>query len=320
MSLRVSTKATLAVARKLIENTIKGNPAFKPYKGEHGKASWFLIEGNPHTGVANQGKDVTIYAQIDEAFVQKDDTLVEDQIKEINNSNRGLIRSNPKEFDLAVWNSIGNICSARTKATNLKVPSCKLSINPGRFLILPPAVSHALRIDFSTFDSDNLTLFSAEKFSYEAYKREREEYESQKNADLDRVLTLWIGPFRGPAEQAQRDIEPLYKAVINDVGSPAIENKFYYRIFNFKKSGWATQPPDQVDGYYRAVSLTYTNYRDARNAFKRILTLHGQKLKVHCFAGTNWHASEKDRTTSVTGVAYKGADEAAVLAATYTNF
>lgn len=320
MPLSVSTKATLAVARKLIENAIKGNPAFKPYKGEHGQASWFLIEGDPHTGVANQGKDVIIHAKIDEAFVQKDESLVQDQIAEINSKNRGLINSNPKEFDLAVWNSIGKICSARTKATNLKVPSCKLSIKPGRFLVLPPAVSHALRIDFSRFDSDNLTLFSAEKFSYEAYKREREEYENQKNANLDRVLTLWIGPYRGPEEQARKDIEPVYSAVMKDVGSPVIEEKFYYRIFNFKKIGWGVQPPDQVNGYYRAVSLTYPNYREARNAFKRILTNHGQKTKVHCFAGTNWYDSDKDRTVSVAGVEYRGANEAAVLGATYTNF
>ncbi|MEM5405956.1 hypothetical protein [Paraburkholderia unamae] len=320
MPLHVTTKATLIVARKLIENAIKGNPAFKPYKGEHGQASWFLIEGNPHTGVANQGKDVVIHAEIDEAFVQKDETLVQDQIAETNRNNKGMIDSRPKEFDLAVWNAIGRICSARTKATNLKVPKCKLSANPGRFLVLPPAVSHALHIDFSRFDSDNLTLFSAEKFSYEAYKREREEYESQKDARLDRVLTLWIGPYRGPEEQAVRHIDPVYTAVKKDVGTPVIEEKFYYRIFNFKKSGWGAQPTEQVDGYYRAVSLTYPNYREAKNAFKRILTNHSQNAKVHCYAGTNWYDSKKHETVSVSGVKYSGAVEADVLGETYTNF
>ncbi|WP_027820909.1 hypothetical protein [Paraburkholderia bannensis] len=323
MSLRVSTKATLAVARKLIENVVKGNPAFKPYKGEHGNASWFLIDGDPHTGVANQGKDVIIWAEIDNAFVQTDDSLVEEQISAVRREQPGLIDRAPKEFDLTVWNKIGAICSARTKATNLKVPSCKLSVNPGRFLVLPPSVSHALTIDFKRLDSDNLALFSAENFSYETYKEEREKYESNKN-NMDKVITVWIGPFRGPEDRARRDIRPIYEKVKKDIGNPKIKISFHFRIFTFTRIGWVMDPnapkTEQVDGHYCAVSLTYMNYRDAKNAFRKILINHDGNQKIHCFAGSDWHQEGKDRATSVTGKAYSGAVEDTVFNATYTNF
>jgi hypothetical protein len=62
MMTSAGTKVTPEIALELIKNMSKGEPPFKPELGKGG-CSWFVSEGNPHTGPM-RGKDVSIQAEI----------------------------------------------------------------------------------------------------------------------------------------------------------------------------------------------------------------------------------------------------------------
>jgi len=52
------------VAEKIYSNSIKGNPAFKPWKGKNGCA-WFGYDGNPNPGALARNKPVLVEATVD---------------------------------------------------------------------------------------------------------------------------------------------------------------------------------------------------------------------------------------------------------------
>lgn len=55
-----STGVRMEHAKKIYKNYIKGDPPFKPQKGNFGKISWFKGRGNPYVGGQAQQYDVTI--------------------------------------------------------------------------------------------------------------------------------------------------------------------------------------------------------------------------------------------------------------------
>lgn len=52
-------------ARKVLYNHLKGDPPFKPQRGNFGQVSWFAGSGNPYVGGQAQSYDVTVDVRIE---------------------------------------------------------------------------------------------------------------------------------------------------------------------------------------------------------------------------------------------------------------
>lgn len=320
--LKVTGRFTFAVAKKLIENAVKGNPHFKPGKGEHGGCSWFHVSGEAHAGIDNQGKDVTVTAYIDENYVKKDMDLVKNQIVAIDKKYPKLIEERPREFDLEVWNSIGEVCAARDKATLLYVPRCKLSVRDGYFLLLPAGAADHLKVDFKELDNANVAVFSKENFSVQQYENERVGYEQKKNEELSRVITLWIGPYKGQEDVAKKEILRVVRSLRPLYGTTDFRVEFNIRIVNFrsisKENPWGGGQKSVAEaGHFGIVSLSHPNYREARNAYKKLLPTAKGSGKVHCFQGQNWGDAGKGEVRLPKQEPLKSDTEDQVLARTY---
>jgi hypothetical protein len=63
---RLATRTGLKMehAKKVLYNHLKGDPPFKPQRGNFGQVSWFAGSGNPYVGGQAQSYDVTVDATI----------------------------------------------------------------------------------------------------------------------------------------------------------------------------------------------------------------------------------------------------------------
>ncbi|HRH78126.1 MAG TPA: hypothetical protein PK129_12305, partial [Cellvibrionaceae bacterium] len=52
------------IAEKIYSNSLKGNPAFKPWKGKDGCA-WFGYDGDPNPGALARNKPILVEATVD---------------------------------------------------------------------------------------------------------------------------------------------------------------------------------------------------------------------------------------------------------------
>ena len=64
---RLATRTGLktAHAQKVLYNHLKGDPPFKPQRGNFGQVSWFAGSGNPYVGGQAQSYDVTVDVVVD---------------------------------------------------------------------------------------------------------------------------------------------------------------------------------------------------------------------------------------------------------------
>jgi hypothetical protein len=312
--LTVTALVTFDVAKKLIENAAKGNPHFKPHKGEHGGCSWFRVSGDAYSGIDLISKNVMVTATIDKRHVISDITLVKDKINEIDGKYRGLITSDGRKFDAEVWNAIGFACAARTMATELYVPHCKLSMKEGKFLVVPPLAAEHVKIDFQKLAEDNnISVFDAKAFSVEHYRRERDEHGRDKDFNLSKTITIWIGPFGVDTQ------EETYNEINKKISDRymTVDVKTEFTVTQVKISSVGTWTPfKMVGGKIMVVSLQYFNYRDARNAYKRLLAASEDEEKIHCFQGENW--GERKRTVFSEGKIRAGETKDKVLSERHT--
>jgi len=275
--MKVTTMVTHAVAVKLISNFVKGNPHFKPWLGAHGRSSWFLASGTPYVGT-DPSKNVELFAEIDDAYVKPDDDLVGHTLERVNHEKPNIDR---QSRDLFVWNEIGEICAARTKATLLFVPKGELSRQgSGYFLVLPYSMAQHLKIDFAT-SAKNIR-------NYQQILKNATEKEALKNDALAPTLTVWIGPYaseQGCATVLER-IRRSFGTTTN-VQSRTMTNTVQI------KSGWSGSTPKT--GHFTVTTLHYVNYRNARKALRDVLIAINSEKNVLCLAGDDWG----DRDTTI---------------------
>lgn len=301
--LYVSGRYDISVAKKIIENAAKGNPHFKPHKGAHGACSWFYVSGSAHAGLS--GAKIEVHASIAENYYTRDNDLVWQAIRHTkkmhpewltpeNRNNSTYVDALPRfraKFDVEAWNWIGSTCAARNKATLLSVPKCKLTMEPGKFLLVPPSVAPYLIVDFDMSKNANVGVFDVGNFFADA--RSLEAWKNQKS-DLSPVVTLWIGPYttadQTSAEKAMWDIDA---GLSGWYGTTRIKRTFTFRTVKFRTDPLNDQGVENRSGAFGVVSLTYTDYRSARNAYKRLLPVANKNPKVHCFAGENWTEEKK---------------------------
>jgi hypothetical protein len=274
--MKVTTKVTRTVARKLISNFVKGNPHFKPWLGEHGKCSWFLVSGDPYAGV-DPSKNILLKATIDDAYTKKDHNLVENELKRAQDDPT-LTGYEKREFHLEVWNRIGKVCEVRGFATVLYVPQCELSMQgSGYFLVLPSSMRQHLHVDFSCLEDQNI--------NYQEILASEQEREDRKNENIAPTLTIWVGPCR-----TKTDCEKLLTGVEHSFGDVIrIQAEEVGKVK--LKIGWGETREENV--VYLVVTLKYRNYRESRTALRNILVDIHPKRGIVCVAGNDW--DEKTR-------------------------
>ncbi|MGA4532076.1 hypothetical protein ACPA1H_17200 [Ectopseudomonas chengduensis] len=277
--MKVSTMVASDVATKLISNFVKGNPHFKPWLGVHGKSSWFLESGTPYTGV-DLTKNIEIYAEIDDTHVKTDNNLTKNMFETINHENPNMARA---ARDLLVWDTIGEVCAARTYATHLYVPKGDLSRQgSGYFLVLPHSISKHLKIDFEK-SAPNIK-------NYDQLLKHETEREAEKNNAAAPALTIWIGPLSSNDACKQK-----LKSIRHSFGTPQKEEgRAVEKNVNIK-SGWSGHA--SKTGYFSVTTLHYLNYREARKALREILTTIRGDVKALCIAGEDWKQKSKKINT-----------------------
>jgi hypothetical protein len=154
-------------------------------------------------------------------------------------------------------------------------------------LLVPPLAARYLVIDYGDLQTAILNVRDNENF---LWKNPRE-VEAQKNRDLDRVVTLWIGPYETAQETLNAFVKFNSELMGRRYGEPTVKDEFVFRTVNFRTSLYENKI---AQGNFQVISLTYPNYRHARSAYKKLLPLAAERQKVHCFAGANWDRKKKD--------------------------
>lgn len=270
------------VAKKIIANYVKGNPHFKPDHGEHGGCSWFLHSGNPHTGVGDN-KTIEVSVSMDEMYVEVDDKLLNTIVDLVKQKYGALLQDNRKKFDLIVWDSVGVACSKRSKATLLKVDNKLVSAQgSGYFLVVPQSSAEHLLVDFKSLqeklDTSDIKHFAS--YVDAATKRAEE-----KNK-LSPAINLRIGDYESD-ESCYNDL----KSIANEFQALKKRDEVLVsgdEIRSMGPGGWSDMRITKTKRL--EVRLEYHCFREARNAFKRILAfIHLNNMrKVKVLPGEGW--------------------------------
>ena len=171
-----SARVTPEVALAMLENMAAGRPAFRPELGVGG-ASWFVTEGTPHAGVAEQGRvnvqvdlidtgggRVYVEADLLAVYAQEEARLrpeIEAQVRErfrvrtgrpapakLSNALASQVEHHLKKAaERSMWTRIGQevAASARKVGEVVLPPNDRFSAAPGRFKIVADATKIRLR-------------------------------------------------------------------------------------------------------------------------------------------------------------------------------
>lgn len=249
------TNVTPEVASKIAKNVAKGDPPFKPQKGNYGKVSWFAGDGNPYIGGQAQRRDrVKISVTIpDERWNQRLYLNWEWFMWFLNNYKQyiGLSYQKPLQGQQVgdFWRALGDSLS-RIPLAEVSIPLCEVNH--------PPATA-------GTFITANASgrIYIYYNSGCEALVRERTAVaEGEQAIDQEKGNDfIWLIPLaNGVKEPTEQDIARKVEVVSNTIPT------------DVDYAGLAT------DGVtmWRRFRIKCEDYASARRAAKWLATFNAQ--------------------------------------------
>lgn len=259
--MRASAKVSFLVAKKILTNHLKGSLPFKPEHGEHGDCSWFLVSGQPYTGVSpDKNIDVDVEASDTHVKAFEQHTLqteLEAQRKKSGLQHGALHR--------IVWDMMGQYAKGSTWGLGkLWVPEGEMSRDgSGWFLVVSLKGAQYLQL-LNAGALQELILFREPDFLEKFDAAEKE-----KDATRSKTIRVEKTGFK-TVQEAQNWARELLKTA----NGPTHKLGPYKGEFPSEKkqlsgaSGWGGGLSTTL--FTARLALDYGTYRAAREAFKRL--------------------------------------------------
>ncbi|MDN5798353.1 MAG: hypothetical protein L0H79_21755 [Intrasporangium sp.] len=262
-------------AQKVLKNHLKGDPPFKPQRGNFGEVSWFAGSGNPYVGGQAQSYDVTIDVVINPDPVKLPATYFADFVRQYVRQTRADLDDPSTHHNF--WVALGR---ALETGGAQEVPIDRSAVSKqggGTFVVVGGSARESIRLGNAAKLSQDLGGSAAT--TAQVIERRRTTRAAWFTVVFDRV----------PPDQAQAGAPQ--RALVLHVTPPA---SFSKAEKTFPAMGWGDKKvPASVSVTF---TLTYADYSIARRQAKRLATAIGDgRLAGHRVAlagGTGWSGKE----------------------------
>ncbi|KAI9135713.1 DUF4157 domain-containing protein [Acaryochloris sp. CCMEE 5410] len=180
------------VAKKIYKNALKGDPPFKPQKGNYGRVSWFKGEGNPWIGGATGGgnasnTNVVVNVTIEGAVPRKPNDYFERTISELEQQYE-LSRAR-NEHQGVLWRLLGQSLEADPVA-EVPIPYDKYlnSKEDGTFITVGASGRDKIRLPADGVERLRVAIREDDKNAPDELAQEVEEKGKQKAEFIIKVL------------------------------------------------------------------------------------------------------------------------------------
>jgi Domain of unknown function (DUF4157) len=273
------------IAESIYKNYYKGDPPFKPQKGNFGKVSWFAGSGKPYVGGQAQSYDVDIRVRIN-----KDPTRLNDEFfnKAISEGENRLSKNRTIQTDQRdLWAYLGS------KLTEYPVAEVDVPIGPmsrsgkGTFI----SANHVGRLNVALLEPDELRSSIGDESAAEIEK-------SVNDKELDRANSFtFILETQGEQEPQMTKIETvLTKGMGGIAASSATFKKDKKKAFDGEPTTWAEKLQAKQSIYKFTITVVFADYKTARRAAKWLATNQAwvqnfTNSSLSITGGANWSAT-----------------------------
>jgi hypothetical protein len=206
------------VAEKIYSNSIKGNPAFKPWKGKDGCA-WFGYDGNPNPGAMARNKAIEVEAEVDIPVDASRITKLQ-----LENQFEAYLLETKQHFPSAegkLWTWVGNQGEQAVSGFLIvEVGNTKLSQTSGKYLLvnnrgmgrvtmtLPQQTALVDQLDHGVLQKLTLKQQKQEELHGKIVKLDlqipKEKIDKYDANEIEECLSKWIKLCKYPADPVQK--------------------------------------------------------------------------------------------------------------------
>ena len=257
-------------AKKVLNNHLKGDPPFKPQRGNFGQVSWFAGSGNPYVGGQAQSYDVTINVVINPDPVRLPAVYFANFMRQYVMQTGANLKEQATHHDF--WVALGRSLEGGG-AQEVPIDQSDVSKQGGGTFVV---VGGAARESISLANPDKL---AQDLGGGETLKKIVESRRTNRQPTFT-VVFDGVAPDQASTDGPRKALVPL-------VAQPA---GFTKAEKNFPGMGWGDKkvgPTVQV-----TLRLTYADYTVARLQAKRLATAIGDGAlaghRVSLVGGTGW--------------------------------
>lgn len=271
---RLATRTGLktAHAQKVLYNHLKGDPPFKPQRGNFGQVSWFAGSGNPYVGGQAQSYDVTVDVVINPDPAKLDKEYFQTFKREYVQSTRANLHNTSTHHDF--WVALGKRLE-RGGAQEVPIDQSEVSRQGGgTFVVVGGSARESITLA-------NPVKLATDLGGSQTMTNSLAARENQRAATF--AVTL-----RAPAAQAA-NAQPQ-QALATVVSQPQAVTRAVAQVAAVTMADRLAGPKVDI-----TFTLTYPSYQVARRQAKLLATAVGDgrlnAYRVTITGGAGWSAS-----------------------------